>query len=850
MLHFSIDTHHYLVKRSLKPGKKWDICKTSLRKWEGETLVDETSDIVQFCEPTTAPHIVPSNAKEMIYKNESDYQLNLGDILPPEEVFRATQMMMQDAPNIFSLTATERIDILKHIFNLLSIDHAKDILRTKKSELKWAISVLEDTDQYDSKLQDKLQNILKTFDKRKSVHPNSQNDISKNITDLLVDITPIFQERSLVVDSIHIKDFSFSEKLLEQRNDIVQYCTTWKQNLTRYQETTKHHQDLLKGIEKKQHHKQKELHELQQQHKKRKETYQETSKRTDTTTHAKQKEHIQELQAQKKSLHQEAQKTFGQYRDMLVGLQEGDDISLPSTVSSVQELHTLCSELINTGKVLHEKVTGAQQQKKLLEEQQQEIRQQQKQYTYTKGTSLWQEVQYLQQQHTAKLREKIQNHTLEIQQHTNAYQQLQKKLEEAEQNQKAISKKIDNLLDFACPKIWAKCPYIKDINTQGYELLHHQQEKYTQEYLEAKQQLTTQAYTKQIQELEANIQSCQKEIQSREQDPSVYANDLLAQAKQKQQELQTSYDTMTKKHSTLSQQIQQRDTTTQTIKSFVQKVDRKYWKNNVAVLEEIQKDYENTIQHIETYQKHLDSLHKNREELSSLATMIEQQQKEVASLQKEYENQQKVYHETQQQLQQYDYKHFTSYMEEAQTIQKALSWLQELLHQYKEQQQQLQTTIHRHQKITTLHKIFSQELVLLVLEQSIPLIQDIMNSFLSQVVDYTISLDIVQTKSKISLEATIKDHYGQREVDSLSGWQKVILKLTRMLAISAFLESPMLLLDETINNLDQDAIAKVAMMIKDFVHQRQMSFFVITHSTQLQMMDIWDQHIRIADLQS
>ena len=66
-----------------------------------------------------------------------------------------------------------------------------------------------------------------------------------------------------------------------------------------------------------------------------------------------------------------------------------------------------------------------------------------------------------------------------------------------------------------------------------------------------------------------------------------------------------------------------------------------------------------------------------------------------------------------------------------------------------------------------------------------------------------------------------------------------------MLAISSYINSPILFLDETINNLDTDTVGKVADMLEDFVKQKEIKLYTITHSQQIQEMDIRDQTIEI-----
>ena len=59
------------------------------------------------------------------------------------------------------------------------------------------------------------------------------------------------------------------------------------------------------------------------------------------------------------------------------------------------------------------------------------------------------------------------------------------------------------------------------------------------------------------------------------------------------------------------------------------------------------------------------------------------------------------------------------------------------------------------------------------------------------------------------------------------------------------MRSPMLFLDETINNLDQDTVGKVADMLANFVKQRDVKLYTITHSQQIQEMDIWDEILSV-----
>ena len=56
-----------------------------------------------------------------------------------------------------------------------------------------------------------------------------------------------------------------------------------------------------------------------------------------------------------------------------------------------------------------------------------------------------------------------------------------------------------------------------------------------------------------------------------------------------------------------------------------------------------------------------------------------------------------------------------------------------------------------------------------------------------------------------------------------------------------------MLLDETITSMDNMTIAKVADLLEDFVRQQALKFFVVTHSPQIQQMDIWDDRVELLE---
>lgn len=147
--------------------------------------------------------------------------------------------------------------------------------------------------------------------------------------------------------------------------------------------------------------------------------------------------------------------------------------------------------------------------------------------------------------------------------------------------------------------------------------------------------------------------------------------------------------------------------------------------------------------------------------------------------------------------------------------------------------------------VKNLTNVFGKELMLLVLQEFLPALEDEINSLLNRIVDYEVRFVVLENGDK--MEINIKQGSIYREVKSLSGGQKAILRLCWIFAIARRSHNEFLFLDETINNLDADNISAVADMIEDFTKQNQMKFYSITHSAQIQNMSIRDQVINVKD---
>ena len=373
---------------------------------------------------------------------------------------------------------------------------------------------------------------------------------------------------------------------------------------------------------------------------------------------------------------------------------------------------------------------------------------------------------------------------------------------------KELEKNIDTQATFACEKIQEPCPFIKVINKKTFDQLDQQKKTYIdqQEHIEMIiKKLQTEVKWLNILEVKKDdkiiqtLENQQKDIEKTIETIKNFLNDI------KYKDIELLYSTYTnqdrqtkeldKKISELEQEIKQ----VEERKNQLQKV--------IIQKETIEKQLNDFVISIAEKQEERKKLEKEKEKIDINTT---------ARLEKNHEAMKQYHHD-----------------------------IDLLVNEFKEHQLERQKLEEQEIILGNLYTIFSKELLLLVLQDHLPVINDIVNSYLSQIVEYQINLQLKNDADKLELEAKIIDQKWERDTKSLSWGQRIILKLVRMLAISSYINSPILFLDETINNLDADTVGKVADMLEDFVKQKEIKLYTITHSQQIQQMDIRDQTIEI-----
>ncbi|MDR2416116.1 MAG: hypothetical protein LBD75_05990 [Candidatus Peribacteria bacterium] len=294
-------------------------------------------------------------------------------------------------------------------------------------------------------------------------------------------------------------------------------------------------------------------------------------------------------------------------------------------------------------------------------------------------------------------------------------------------------------------------------------------------------------------------------------------------------------------HATIQHHQQQIDR----IKTFLTNINYKSREEKYEQQETLQKQITQLDQAIMQLEIQTQKLHDYQQQKTALQTSLQEKGQQSEQLKMKNEELKAEREALEQQINQQQPEQLKTQLQTVANILQILHDIQQLIADTTATKNLVKELQQQEKLLANLYTILSKEILLIALEEYLPVLSEIINSFLAQVVDYQISLKIMETAEKLELEAKIYDEKGEREVKSLSGGQRTILKLVRMLAISSYLRTPLLFLDETINNLDTETVGKVSEMLNNFVKQRTMKFYTVTHNTDIQAMEIWDRVVEV-----
>ena len=401
-------------------------------------------------------------------------------------------------------------------------------------------------------------------------------------------------------------------------------------------------------------------------------------------------------------------------------------------------------------------------------------------------------VQYL--KNTGKiLNEEVKNIQLQVKHQNDTLKEYEERLKAINVKIKLLDKDFDQQAAFDCSKIKTNCPFIKVINKKTFEQLDKQKE----------------LLQKEKNALEAKIGALKK------------LKDSSKELKSKEKDIED-------------------------IKLVLHDIDRKEIEKIYDEVQELQAKEKSIDMHITNLEGETKKLEEYKEESTKYKMQIENIEKSIKEVESTKLKVERGKADIEKQLQGIDYAWILELEKLNTKMKESYRDIDSLVHEFKDVQIQVKQLQQEEEVVNNLYNIFSKELLLLVLQDHLPVLSDIINSYLAQVVEYQISFSLHKsTTDKLELLAQIFDDKWERDVKSLSGGQRVILKIVWMLAISSYIHSPVLFIDETINNLDADTVAKVSDMLEDFVKSKSMKLYAVTHNQQIQDMKFWDKVIEI-----
>ena len=768
---FKTEGQVYLIIRRLKQGKSKDSTSSQLFSCEctetqlleilqTRALIEKSLDIE---DELRAHHII---LEEIVFKNETDLQQQLTSLLPPQEVFESTIFLLQDAENIFEMQPSQRLEVLKHVFWLLGIDESKEIVRERRTAVKYQIRSYQESTPYEQKFLSLLQGMLQHY-KTLQTLPTAQPFLGEE--------RKIFEELEMMGEKLSIQNFSLDSQLksfvprlqkavtekqaeLSQKQAIFsvrseQENKLKKQMLT-HQATITQNNDQISKLDKL-------LSEI---------------KIEEITSYKQQRENIL-LQQQKQEAIPELSLISSFYHEQKVylGLQPRRDFSLWWSRNFIQELFQLG---------IHFK----QEHELLLQKKEAEIQNQQ------------------------RVRSQLQEQLKVLTEQELFYQGQVKSLAERLEQ---FDLQTNQDAKFDCWEIGKPCPFVRLINQQHFLQREKEKNQIIQEQEALSQKIAMLNLSKKKQELEQAIKASENTTAS--------------------QEIQKN----------LTDQMEENQNKRELLRKFLQSFDYKAFETTVGQretlntsLKEIERklqEKENSLAHRDQYQQEKIWLLTVNEQLMLQTSSIE---KEIATLSGELQTLKNA-------LQEAPQSEWLEILQVLENYQSKYQQLEVLLWERNDLQVKIKTLEQEEKLLWVLYTVLNRDLLLFVLSEYLPILSEIINSYLSTVVSYILNIRLKEESEKLELETKILDEKGEREVKSLSGGQRTILKLVRMLAISSYLKTEMLFLDETVNNLDVETVGKVAQLLDGFVKQRQMKFYVITHNTEIQWMSIWNQIIEL-----
>lgn len=769
---FSLNWELYFVVRNLKKWKAKDstishLYNCSLTEEEFLKRIEYTNPLNPWLDIENVLKSQEWILEEVVFKNETDLQQHLDSILPPQEVFESTIFLLQDSKNIFEMQPSERLEVLKNVFWLLWIDESKDLVKDKHKEVTLQIKALQDTSNYETKMNNYLSIILQDFSVLDS-KPISK-DIVASSRDEIDELKMLKENLSINNFSIPEECFSFILSLQEVIKDLKEEYQKKQAILSAYQEQNRWFESQILSIQREISSSKYWIEDID------KKLSNIDPKQLDFLRSEKKKYQDSQDDLEKQAENDKCKSFYEENREIL-NLSLRSDFNLRMNQQFIHELMAQWTSLKSKNELLEKQLQNLDEREKL---EQESLKNQEK-------TLLERKTMY-----------------------DNQLKSLNERLE-------TFEKQVESEAEFSCEKINSQCPFIRVINKQHFEQREQDKKKIIDEKDVLEQKIKNEDFDKKLEDIKQKLQNPQTTVQD---------------------ERKSIKDEQIKNNKAMD-----------LLRDFLKVVDYKKIDelNETFKQNEIQiKDLEKKIIQQEELQSSQESL---KQEKIRLETSIKQKDEQIITIEKQKKELQEKITQISDEIAKHPSAEISEVENNLQEYISTIQLLKLLIEDYNKMQVNLKNLVEEEKKLKILYWILNKDLLLFVLGEYLPVLTEIINSYLSSVTDYQITIQLNESKEKLELETKIIDDRGERDVKSLSWWQRTLLKLVWMLAISSYLKTEMLFLDETVNNLDIDTVWKVAQMLDDFVKQRQMKFYTITHNSEIQWMKIWNSVLEVANV--
>ncbi len=791
----------WFVKRNIsRSASGWEKVASELFKLtkdDIETYLDDSlKNVVNWwveIESLIQPYLVVEE-----FKSSRELQKALDLLMPPKEVFLSTSFLVQDSENIFEIQPSERIRVFKEMFGLLDIDMAKEVVADKRKEVRWQISALEDVTIVNEKLKRSLSSLYTLL--KRLLETNGDSGSS--------DIKTFIEDYEILWDKINIESFNLhirADDLKFWEDKVKLQIQQYHHLKTSFDEKQSQFLKIKKQLD--------EVVEKIGQLSLDKENIEKKLKQIDASN-------IDELDKKRQIIVDQIKDLDNQLNWTALGIKKGD---YPKVFVFFKELEEEWKRLWQQLRNLKDKLENLEWQKLKVQ-------------SFLKDLEEWGE-KYQQLLHkeieTQKrlINEQLGHIEIKLEALEKEKKRSLKLLEELQVKLKGIKKQT-----FWCKKINADCPLIVEIGEkvfgiQAQEDLVLQINTLKDELKEIDLQLK--GLLKQREKLKSDLKNIEKTV------------DISSYIQKEKEQIMSNWDLadlekqLQKLRIDLIQQEEILNAKREAFKKLWWVVFKKQiwpqWENLNSQL----RDIDEQINILKSQQKEKESLMAKVQKINGEISQLE---KHKSNLREQIEQLQSMISELDKQLNNIDFRSLDAKLQDINKVKTNIVQLEEIIKDFTWRQKELHKLKDKEKVLKDLTNILGKELMVVVLQNFLPVLEDQINSLLSEVVDFQLRFSMKETKSgEQQLDIKILDMHWEREVKSLSWWQKVVLRLAWILSVSRILNARFLFLDETINNLDIDSIGRVARMLKHFLEKSPIKkFYVVTHSVQIQSMDIWD----------